>query len=70
MQGLRSVIESGEFQIYVVSMYGNILFAYSPVLPLLPEQSLRILPLSTTFSNLKKFCFQTISIQDLYVNST
>ena len=68
MQGLRSVIESGEFQIYVVSMYGNVLFAYSPLLSLLPEQSLRILPLSTSFTNIKKYCFQTLCIQDLYVS--
>ena len=67
MQGLKRVIESKEFQIYALTEYCNILFAYSPILSVLSEQNLRILPVSASFTGLKKYCFQKLIIGDLCV---
>lgn len=68
MQELRTVIEEKTFQIYAVTEYCNILFAYSPILPVLSEQNLRILPVSMSFTGLKKYCFQKVVVGDLCVN--
>ena len=67
MQDLRNILEQKQFQIYAVTEYCNILFAYSPILPVLSEQTLRILPISISFTGLKKYCFQQIAISDLCV---
>jgi hypothetical protein len=70
MQDMREVLVEKLFQVYVLSEYGNILFAYSPKLPVLTEQSLRILPISISFTGLKKYCFQHIVIGELTVSVT
>ena len=67
MQDFLTILEQKEFQIYAVTEYCNILFAYSPKLSVLSEQNLRILPISISFTGLKKYCFQKIIIDDLCV---
>lgn len=67
MQDLSEILSTKSYQIYALTEYGNILFTYSPTFPSLSEQSLRILPLSTLFTGLKKYCFQQISLGDYTV---
>jgi hypothetical protein len=69
MQDLSFIISSKSFQIYALTEYGNILFAYSPTFPSLSEQSLRILPISISFTNLKKHCFQQITLGNYTVTN-
>lgn len=67
MQVIREIIKAKEFQIYALTQYGNLLFAYSPKIPVLSEQTLKILPISVSFNQLKKFCFQKLIINELCV---
>ena len=69
IQEMRQAIQEKEFQIYALSEYGNLLFAYSPKLPVLSEQCLRILPLSIQYTNIKKYCFQRLNLGDLTVKA-
>ena len=68
MQDFQKVLKEKQFQIYSLTEYCNILFAYSPILGVLSEQTLRILPTSIRFTGLKKYCFQTLTIGNLTVN--
>lgn len=68
MQVIREIIKEKEFQIYALTEYGNVLFAYSPKFPVLNEQTLKILPISISFTGLKKFCFQKLIINNFCVD--
>jgi hypothetical protein len=70
MLSFDAILEQKLFQIYALTEYCNILFAYSPVLPVLSEQNLRVLPTSIKFTGLKKYCFQKLVIGDLSVTLT
>ncbi len=67
IRGMRHTLQEKEFQIYALSQYGNLLFAYSPKLPVLSEQCLRILPISIQYTNIKKYCLQRLNLGDLTV---